>query len=235
MTILIGTKDVAGRRSCIVGKCAECHEKTYVRPWWASTIEGGAMLVCLECATQAFVGEVEASARPVPGHQVYVDWHVLRHHEIGLAVDLATHEPGHGFSYYDLEKCERVDPDKLQSSPRWIKCPRCAVARGDPCRGVSYCYQRLEDNRIRLETLDSWAVEWETPCHKTGVWLCWRSAGDALHWSGVPCFASGCEKTYQIELHASELTERRVPIERLNPQRVEMACWATEESDPWGT
>lgn len=231
MKVLIGNKHVGGRRTCFVGSCANCYDRTYVRRSWRPILESGIMLICAECAAVLFSGTVKASAKPEPGFQVYVDWHVLHAHEIGLAADLAQYGGHRRWAEYDPATGAMVDSDRLQSSPRWVPCPRCAAAHGDDCRGATYCPQRVEENRTRLENLDTWSVRWQTPCCKREVCLVWRTTEDRLEWSGVPCFE--CRESYRVEMYASELVDHRMPCERINPQRVQMCCWGSEEENPW--
>ena len=120
------------------------------------------------------------------------------------------------------------------SSPRWVSCKKCGAYRGDPCHtGKGYCEQRIELNRARLGDLDTWAIAWRTPCHEQPIWLVWRSTQDKIVWQGVPCFVHGCGKTYTVERHVSDHNDERVPVDRINPNLVEMNCWAAEDSNPW--
>ncbi len=96
----------------------------------------------------------------------------------------------------------------------------------------------MEANRKRLLELDTYAVPFKPTCHPdqpAHTWLVWRSTEDDLRWDGVPCFVPDCGKTYQVELHASDLVEERMLVDRINPHMVEVTCWATEEEDPWQT
>jgi len=123
------------------------------------------------------------------------------------------------------------------SSPRWIACKACGAHRGDQCHvGDDYCATRVEANRDRLMELQTWAARWVPACHPDHPvvpWLCWRTADDELAWSGVPCFAPGCGRTYEVQQRASDLVDDRMPVNRINPHMVEMTCWSTEQSDPW--
>jgi len=128
-----------------------------------------------------------------------------------------------------------------QSSPRWVDCPACGIARGDFCqnprqegersRSAVFCDARLELNTRRLRELQTWAVEVESPCCSAPVCLVWRSAEDQLTWTGVPCFL--CGETYTFQHYAHEMAEKRRPVDRLYPDKLEVVCWATEDVDPW--
>ena len=132
-------------------------------------------------------------------------------------------------------------PTGAMSSPRWVDCPRCGIARGDFCinprpaggfrRLPAFCNARLDLNLQRLRELQTWAIEIASPCCATPVCLVWRSAEDSLTWTGVPCFA--CHKTYTFQHYASGLVESRRPVDRLYPDKLEVVCWATKGADPW--
>lgn len=120
------------------------------------------------------------------------------------------------------------------SSSTWVACPRCAVGRGDPCRSGSTCPERHEANAARLLRLPTWGVAFQTPCCDRLVWLVWRTAADDLTWSGVPCFE--CGATFGAQFYASDIVPKRVPVQRVHPDRVEVVCWASEDSpDDTGT
>lgn len=114
------------------------------------------------------------------------------------------------------------------SSSLWVVCPRCSIGRGDPCTGGDTHDERHRTNAERLLRLPTWGVGFSTPCCRRVVWLVWRTAADELQWSGIPCF--GCGATFEARLHASDLIAKRVPMARLHPDRVEVLCWASEES-----
>jgi hypothetical protein len=119
------------------------------------------------------------------------------------------------------------------NSPRWVTCPKCTAYRGDPCRTGEWCQERIVANRERLLTLPTWAAPWESPCCGSFLYLVWRSSDPELSWSGIPCFS--CGKTYTANAHESDLVAVRVQADRVNPQLVEMTCWATTEARPWKT
>lgn len=141
----------------------------------------------------------------------------------------------------DMDRIER-DPawrnGMAQTSPRWVGCPDCGAYKGDTCRDpatndrvLSWHSGRIDANRQRLRDLETWAIEWETPCCGEQIHLVWRCAGDLLRWHEVPCFA--CENTYDIELLASDLVERRTLADHIHPDRVEVVCWASTNANPW--
>ena len=88
--------------------------------------------------------------------------------------------------------------------------------------------QRIEENRIRLEGLPTWAVPFPSPCCDVVVWLVYRTTEEELSWSGVPCLSPKCDRTYEVHLFASEQVERRLTVDRIHPDRVQMLCWGAE-------
>lgn len=125
------------------------------------------------------------------------------------------------------------------ASPRWVNCKQCGAYRGDLCnRGRGYCPERVVANAKRMKELDTWGFRYVTLCHPNHPvqpHLVWRQVeeNDKLTWNDVPCFTPGCGATFTVERYASELLERRMPVDRINPHMLEMTCWATEEDDPW--
>ena len=203
--------------------CWECHEPTFVDAVIQSALDVGGHPLCVPCATELLRGEIVADCVP-SGATVLVGSSVLRYQrELRFG-----RTPGSPL-WHELEPTTEG-----KSAPRWVTCPRCGAYKGDECNtGRGYCPQRIDANIERLEGLQTWAIPQKSPCHDTEVWLCWRSAEDQLEWQGVPCFARGCGKTHTFQAYASDLVEQRVPIDRLHPDRLEMTCWATEQSDPF--
>lgn len=133
----------------------------------------------------------------------------------------------------EVERTQRAAVDYARtatgfSAPEWVVCPRCSVGKGDPCRSGTTCEARVHANAQRLLALPTWGVGFETPCCSRTVWLVWRTTRDDLEWREVPCF--GCGSTFNAKLSASDLVPKRVPVQRVHPDRVEVVCWASEES-----
>lgn len=133
----------------------------------------------------------------------------------------------------DLDRYERDRLDFTdQASPRWVSCPVCGRYRGDRCAGGDDWHrQRVELNRDRLRALKTYAIEVETPCCGEKVFLVWRSIDDLVEWNSVPCFK--CAKTFTFTQHASDIITKAAEVERIYPERVEVACWASASADPW--
>lgn len=132
----------------------------------------------------------------------------------------------------DAERRRRAAVDYARtaprfSSPEWVVCPRCSVGKGDPCRSGVTCEARVHVNAARLLDLPTWGVGFETPCCGRTVWLVWRTTRDDLEWHEVPC--SGCGSTFGAKLYASDVLSKRIPVQRVHPDRVEVVCWALEE------
>lgn len=118
-------------------------------------------------------------------------------------------------------------PSTGEASAIWVNCPRCRAHRGDPCRGVSYCAERLGANLQRMLDLPTFGVPRQTPCCRASVWLCWRTARDAMTFVDVPC--TECGKTYTFNVYQSDFAPGdRHRIDRLNGHIMEMTCWALE-------
>lgn len=122
------------------------------------------------------------------------------------------------------------------SSPLWHGCPRCGAYRGSPCDvGIAgkagdgtYCEARRDANHKRLLDLPTYAIGIKTPCCGDEILLVWRTTKDRLEWRSVPCAL--CARTFAIENNASDLVDVKFEVPRLNPDAVEMTCWAKRDA-----
>ena len=191
----------------IMAQCAECHSCVWFAYRWLDLrSQAGSMSLCARCATELFVGTVQAQDHPDREGTVYIDRKLTP-------------------SKVELSSLTNL------GSPRWITCRRCGAYKGDDCRDGNYCPVREDDAVSRVKELQTWGVSWRSPCCQRGVWLIWRTPENELEWRDVPCFA--CDMTYTIRFYAEDQMATRVPVDRVNPDHLIMTCWAVEESDPW--